>query len=348
MNPRRTPKLPSPLLIPAIALSAASLAWTTWSLVDLLGAGPVGLTVAAGSDVIWGSVIVAEARDLRIPLGKRKTNLVPLLGWAALLVVAGFLAWHGINQNIAAMAVAGPFLPVGAKAVWALALTDMRDPAALTDTDKAKLADLERGMKMERAKHGIEMERREMNGELILNEIDTDFSIEVSRQDKARDLFRRRPLELPTSEANAQQSEATEANGEPVLRLSEASNRGSEHGIAPSFAGEILRREDANAAAQSTPSREAFGFSAVLQGEARRNITPTRKANTSHSAQTDTKGKAKPSPSQAAKANNREAAIATYRESVANGTPLTGAELGRRYGYTPRWGQDLIAKAKKS
>ncbi|WP_330479968.1 hypothetical protein OG301_39185 (plasmid) [Streptomyces platensis] len=346
MNPRRTPKLPSPLLIPAIVLSTASLAWTTWSLVDLLGAGPVGLTVAAGSDVIWGSVIVAEARGLRIPLGKRKTNLVPLIGWAALLVVAGFLAWHGINKNIPAMAVAGPFLPIGAKGVWALALTDMRDPAALTDTDKAKLADLKRGMKMERAKHDIEMERREMNGELILKEVDTDFAIELSRQDKARDLFRRRPLELPTSEANTQQSEPGEANGERVLRLSEASTARSEREIAPAFAGELLHAEDANAAAQTTSSREAFGFAAVLQGETRRENAPTRKSRTSHPTQANAKSKTKPSPSQEAKANNREAALATYRESVANGKPLTGAELGRRYGHTPRWGQQLIAEAK--
>ncbi|MFJ6608211.1 hypothetical protein [Streptomyces lydicus] len=344
MNPR--PTLKSPLLIPAIALSAASLAWTTWSLVDLLGAGLVGLTVAAGSDVIWGSVIVAEARGLRIPLGKRKTNLVPLIGWAALLIVAGFLAWHGITKHVPAMAVAGPFLPIGAKGVWALALADMRDPAELTDTDKAKLADLERGMKLEEAKHDIEMRRREMNGDLILKEVSTDFAIELSRQEKARDLFRSRPIALTASEANAQQSEGGDANSERILRLSEASTRSGEREITPSFAGEILRREDANTAGHDACSREAFGFAAVLQGEARRDIAPTRKANTSRSVEAKAKSKAKSSPSQEAKANNREAAIATYRESVANGHPLSGAELGRRYGRTPRWGQQLIAEAK--
>ncbi|MFF3547066.1 hypothetical protein ACFYXD_35175 [Streptomyces platensis] len=348
MNPRRTPKLPSPLLIPAITLSTASLAWTTWSLVDLLGAGPVGLTVAAGSDIIWGSVIVAEARGLRLTLGKRKANLVPLIGWAALLVVAGFLAWHGINKNIPAMAVAGPFLPIGAKGVWALALADLRDPADLTDTDKAKLAELQRNMKMEKEKHGIEMDRREMNGDLILKEVETDYRIETKRQDMARDLFRRRPIELPASEAASQPSEEPDANSERVLRLSEASTRGSEREIAPAFAGELLRADDANAAAQTTSSREAFGFAAALQGETRREIAPTRKSRASHPAQANAKNKTKPSPSQEAKANNREAALATYRESVANGKPLTGAELGRRYGHTPRWGQQLIAEAKNT
>ncbi|NJA56658.1 hypothetical protein, partial [Streptomyces sp. NEAU-H3] len=109
------PRKHSPLLYPAAVLSAASLAWTTWSLVGLLGAGLVGVTVATGADIIWGSVIIAEARSLHIYTRNKKHDLVPLFGWAALLVVAGYLAWHGLNERNIAMAAAGPFLPLGAK-----------------------------------------------------------------------------------------------------------------------------------------------------------------------------------------------------------------------------------------
>ena len=115
----------SPLLYPAALLSLASLAWTTWSLVDLLGTGWIGVTVAAGADIIWGSVIVAEARGLRLA---NKPWVVPTFGWITLLIVAGFLAMHGVQKDSIAMALAGPFLPFGAKAVWVLALADMRDP----------------------------------------------------------------------------------------------------------------------------------------------------------------------------------------------------------------------------
>ena len=183
----------TPLLIPAIALSAGSLAWTTWSLVDLLGAGPIGLTVAAGADIIWASVIVAEARGLRIA-GHRWP--VAAIGWAALLAVGTFLVWHGIARDHTAMAVAGPLLPIGAKLVWLLALADMRDPSALTDDEQARLAALERGMRFEEAEHRIELRRREMAAERLLADVSVDFEIELTRQEKGRELARRAPIAI--------------------------------------------------------------------------------------------------------------------------------------------------------
>ncbi|MCP3820088.1 hypothetical protein NLX86_18905 [Streptomyces sp. A3M-1-3] len=212
-------KMTSPLIYPAVALSVASLAWTTWSLVDLLGTGLIGITVAAGADVIWGSVILAEARRLRVA---GKAWVVPLVGWAALLAVAGLLVWHGLDKDVLAMAAAGPLLPLGAKAVWALALADMRDPAALTDDELHQLARMERGMAFEEAKHRIEMRRREMGAELQMGEVSMDFDIELMRQDKARELNRRRPLELPASQAGTEPGATVERvpvpppSGQPV------------------------------------------------------------------------------------------------------------------------------------
>ncbi|MFK3734048.1 hypothetical protein ACI2LJ_27705 [Streptomyces sp. NPDC088090] len=183
----------TPLIAPAILLSAGSLAWTTWSLVDLLGAGPIGLTVAAGADIIWASVIVAEARGLRIA-GHRWP--VAAIGWAALLAVGTFLVWHGIARDHTAMAVASPLLPIGAKLVWLLALADMRDPSALTDDEQARLAALERGMRFEEAEHRIELRRREMAAERLLADVSVDFEIELTRQEKGRELARRAPIAI--------------------------------------------------------------------------------------------------------------------------------------------------------
>lgn len=183
----------SPLLYPAVFLSLASLAWTTWSLVDLLGTGWIGVTVAAGSDIVWGSVILAEARGLRVA---GRPWIVPALGWATLIVVAAFLTSHGVARESIAMAAAGPFLPVGAKVVWALALADMRDPAALTHDELHTLARMERGMVFEEREHGIRMRQQRMRAELLMAEVSTDFDIEVMRQDRARDLRRRAPLAL--------------------------------------------------------------------------------------------------------------------------------------------------------
>jgi len=41
----------------------------------------------------------------------------------------------------------------------------------------------------------------------------------------------------------------------------------------------------------------------------------------------------------------RTAARDAYRASLAGGVPLTGAELGRRFGLSPRWGRNRVAEA---
>jgi len=43
----------------------------------------------------------------------------------------------------------------------------------------------------------------------------------------------------------------------------------------------------------------------------------------------------------------REAARQLYRRSVAEGVPLSGAELGRRFGKSERWGRDQIAACRQ-
>jgi hypothetical protein len=268
----------SPLLVPAALLSLASLAWTTWSLVDLLGTGWIALTVAGGADFIWGSVIIAEARGLRITIGKNQRNIVPAFGWATLLVVAVFLAWHGIANNSMAMAAAGPFLPFGAKAIWALALADMRDPASLTDADKRTLADMERRMTLEEQQHRIEMRRRTMHAELVMREVSTDFDIELMRQDRARELQRRRPLELtaapePPARTDAVDETADEHRDAPQQRAAlvpvEAPRRTSEaqqhhtgealhlEGLSKAAAVRIVRDADPSASAPQIVQRLA-------------------------------------------------------------------------------------------
>lgn len=192
-------KKTSPLTKLAAFLSVGSLIWTTWSLFDLLGAGPAGITVAACADAVWGSVIYAEYRGVRLA-GRRWP--VALFGWASLIAVAVFLVWHGIADNNLAMAFAGPFLPLGSKVIWALALADMRDPAALTHEEQRTLAEMERGMAFEEQQHRIEMRRRAMGAELLLAEVSTDFDIELTRLDRERELMRRRPLELTAGDAD--------------------------------------------------------------------------------------------------------------------------------------------------
>jgi hypothetical protein len=328
----------SPLIKLAAFLSFGSLIWTTWSLFDLLGAGPAGITVAACADAVWGSVIYAEYRGVRLA-GRRWP--VALFGWAALLAVAVFLVWHGIADNNSAMAFAGPFLPLGAKVVWALALSDMRDPAALTDEELHTLAQMERGMAFEEKQHDIEMRRRTMNADLVMREVSTDFDIELMRQDKTRELQRRRPLELaPAVRPDANTTNTIQANGtndhsEPFAILTSDSPRTHD-------ANDTAN--DANTAGQTARTATPFGFGAALTDS-----QPVRPHTANGSPRkANANGTRTPDANDGDRANSdpREAAAADYRHSVQTGKPLSGAELGRRYGFSPRWGQKVIAEQK--
>ncbi|MFJ7297521.1 hypothetical protein [Streptomyces collinus] len=330
----------SPLTKLAAFLSFGSLIWTTWSLFDLLGAGPAGITVAACADAVWGSVIYAEYRGVRIA-GKRWP--VALFGWAALIAVAVFLVWHGIADNNLAMAYAGPFLPLGAKVVWALALADMRDPAALTDEELHTLAQMERGMAFDEKKHEIQMRQQRMGAELLMNEVSTDFDIELMRQDKTRELQRRRPLELApavrpdTNTTNTHQANDTNDRSEPFAILTSDSPRTHD-------ANDTAN--DANTAGQTPRTATPFGFGAALTDS-----RPVRPHTANGSPRTaNANGTRTPDANDSDRANGdpREAAAADYRHSVQAGHPLSGAELGRRYGRTPRWGQKVIAELKNA
>lgn len=119
---RRIPGEAVPILIFASVLSIASLGWTTYSLLDLLSAGLIGVTVAATADIIWSAVIWCEYKGIGPKVW------VKAIGWIAVAIVGAFISWHGIAKDSAAMAVAGPFLTVGTKAVWELALIALKDP----------------------------------------------------------------------------------------------------------------------------------------------------------------------------------------------------------------------------
>lgn len=275
-----TQKRHSPLLYPAVFLSLASLAWTTWSLVDLLGTGWIGFTVAAGSDIIWGSVIIAEARGLRIA---GRPWVVPALGWATLVIVAVFLASHGIARDSIAMAAAGPFLPLGAKIVWALALADMRDPAALTHDELHKLARMERGMVFEEREHDIQMRQQRMRAELLMSEVSTDFDIEVMRQDRVRDLRRRAPLALPQADAPGSDTAAEQAvrisQPEPEAQAAEPKAHHGEltHHETPVVVISSQVTAPEPAAHASEPEAHSFGFSAHLNAQSAQRVQAVRK-----------------------------------------------------------------------
>lgn len=180
----------SPLIMLASLLSTASLAWTTYSVVDLLGIGPMGLTVAASLDIVWGAILYAEYKRIPLMGSRRATSIV---GWSALAAVVALLVWHGKTlegsvvagemitaEGAMAVAAAGPLLPLGAKIVWLLAIGRHLNPAALTPEEEDELAAKERKTAKETRVAGIDQAQRQAQAEA------RQQAQEQARQEQAR------------------------------------------------------------------------------------------------------------------------------------------------------------------
>lgn len=204
-----------------VFLSTCSVVWTTFSAIDLLGIGAIGLTVAISLDVIWVGLTVAAHQE--IPMwGSVKTTQG--LGWAFLLAVVVVLAWHGVSLNgkeifgyyvdeetSKAIAITGPILPIGGKVMWLLVSAarkkrqhELANPEGYTDEQIEKLADLERASKFEesegqkqldaeRRKHLQELERIRMQGEQLLEQEKVDHKVDLARYNHVKEMHRLSP-----------------------------------------------------------------------------------------------------------------------------------------------------------
>jgi hypothetical protein len=156
------------LVLMASILSIGSLAWTTWSMLDLFkvdamvieklgNVSLIGLSAAITMDVFWSATMVAEYRGQKLPFtwsmkkgAPWKFNALPLLGWVEVLFVAGLLGYHGSTVGGGA-AMFAAVLPVFTKFTWMLALNGLKDPFDLTDDEKAMLAEKKRKSRLTRA-----------------------------------------------------------------------------------------------------------------------------------------------------------------------------------------------------
>lgn len=188
------PKRFSLLVAMAGLLSIGSLAWTTWSMLDLFQVDAltiekmgnislIGLSAAVTMDIFWSATMVAEYRGQKLPFtwslkkGEPKTfNILPLLGWVEVLFVAALLGYHGSTVGGGAATFAA-VLPIFTKFTWMLALNGLKDPNDLTEDQKAEIAEQRRESRMTRArtaataeKHEAEMIQRQRDHEAALAE----------------------------------------------------------------------------------------------------------------------------------------------------------------------------------
>ena len=195
-----------PILYGAVILAVLSLAWSAYSITDLMDSGRYGLTVALAGDIGWITVLWAEAHGVTIA---GRTWPATVAGWLIAVGVGVLLAAHGAaaSEHATAQAIAGPFVVAVGKVVWLFALAAMKDPTALTPEQQAEIHDVMRSSAYTAQLHEAGIERLNLAADAEIARIkaearktlardEADFEIGLERLDKQAEIQRRTPLAL--------------------------------------------------------------------------------------------------------------------------------------------------------
>lgn len=194
-----------PILFGAIVLAALSLIWSAYAITDLMHSGKFGLSVAVAGDIGWITVLWAEYKGLTIA-GRQWA--APAAGWLIAVGVASLLVIHGNEVGGRPQAIAGPFVVLVGKTVWAFALAAMKDPTAPTPEQQAEIHAVMRASSYEAQLHDAVLQRIERATDADIARIraearttlardDADFEITLERVHKRAEIERRTPLALP-------------------------------------------------------------------------------------------------------------------------------------------------------
>lgn len=191
----KTPTDRPPILYGAVALAVLSLAWSAYAITDLMHSGRFGLSVALAGDVGWITVLWADYKG--VALGGRRWAPTAA-GWAIALGVAVLLVIHGQEAGGRAQAIAGPFVVLVGKIVWAFALEAMKDPTAPTAEQQAEVHAVMRNSAhasaLSHARTEATIARIRDEARVTMARDEADFDIELERMDKRAELGRRTPL----------------------------------------------------------------------------------------------------------------------------------------------------------
>lgn len=216
----------TPMTPVAALFTLVSLAWTGYSITDLMASGPWGLLAAVSVDGLWGVVQFLDYKGIG-------GWPVRACGWAALVCACGLLAYHGTTINPAA-AIAGALPPVVAKAAW---LGDIRlrsDPTALTPAQESEINHVIRDseyiarMKAAQTRRDAaeEIALIRAQADVTLARDEADFTVGLERLRKRAELERRRPLGLtaahPAAPASDDAAEAQQDAGSAAPDAPEA------------------------------------------------------------------------------------------------------------------------------
>lgn len=205
-QPYRALRRVPPILVGAGLLAALSLVWSGYAITDLMHSGRFGLSVAVAGDIGWLTVLWAEYRGVTITIGKRTVDAAAA-GLAIALGVAVLLGLHGHDAHSVGQTIAGPFVVLIGKAVWAYALASLRDPAALTPEQLAEIHSVMRDSEYTARLHHAQLDQLDQAADAEIARIraearmtlardEADFEIALERLEKRAQIERRAPLAL--------------------------------------------------------------------------------------------------------------------------------------------------------
>lgn len=197
---------PPAILHGARLLALLSLVWSGYAITDLMHSGLFGVSVALAGDIGWITVLWAEWRG--VTLGGRRWPAIAS-GWLIACGVALLLVIHGAEHSHA-QAIAGPFVVLVGKIVWAFALEAMKDPAAPTPEQQAEIHSVMRDSAHEAAMLHAHAQGRiariKAEGSVTVARDETDFEISLARIEKRAELQRRTPLAIAPPARPAEQA----------------------------------------------------------------------------------------------------------------------------------------------
>lgn len=234
------------------ALTGASMAWTAWSVVDMVSAAtplPVAIAVATGVELSWLAMVAVEWAHAQ--RGQRVPRALAAAGWATVAVVVAVLTLHGVMAGWALIPLA--VMPLGAKILWHWALVsraeearELRQRAAamddgLTEEQQAELVEARRQAAYIRA-------RAEAEAEMLRAEAEAErLRAEAEHQARLDALRRQAELQMEADQAAAEvarrrcQLQAELARGRALLGLQPATPTATPGGE-PATPGDIEER----------------------------------------------------------------------------------------------------------
>lgn len=205
---------PPAIIYGAGILAALSLIWSAYAITDLMQSGAFGLSVALAGDIGWTTVLWAEYRGVALA-GRRWA--APAAGWLIAIGVGILLVIHGAEAS-RGQALAGPFVVLVGKIVWAFALASMRDPSAPTPEQQAEIHAVMRNSAyeagMSHARSRAEISRIRDQAQVVMARDEADFEIGLERLEKQAELHRRTPLAIAAGPAPSTHEPSPEAIGE--------------------------------------------------------------------------------------------------------------------------------------